>query len=237
MITINESLIVLDDESSLGSVAEAIQAHPDKLHEIGNALGAAFSAAQTRGTAVAQSLAVKLNAAVTAAAAQESSHAAALDAEVQSNAESSAALNAELVASKAECAAHEAATVAALNDDWAKSLEKMKEQWDTEAKSDADFILSLKAELAASQAEFSAYKQAASYGADMIHSVIADPTKDAEATVAAITAIVTYAAQAANKTAREREIDAMDAELAAMSKQAAEMQAKRDALAEESKIK
>lgn len=82
------------------------------------------------------------------------------------------------------------------------------------AAADADTITALKTELAASKAEFTAYKEAASKGADMIYAVISDSTVDDATTVATITQIVAYAAKVANATAVEREIAALDAEIA-----------------------
>ena len=61
-------------------------------------------------------------------------------------------------------------------------------------------------------AEFAAYKEAAGRGATAIRAVISDPTKDDATTVAAITQIVTIGETEANKTQRERELEAAIAE-------------------------
>ena len=193
MITINESFDIFDDEKSLGSVGAAIQTHPDKAAEIENALRAAFSQAQSRGIEPAQRLAIKLNESNAALVVNQQAAEAAL-------AEHDAA-HAEVVAKRD--AAH-AEVVATMKAEQANIVAEAKIALDAAS-----------AKTAAVVAEHEAYKAAAGKAASAIHSVIADTTKDDSVTVATITQILQYGEREANKTARERELEAAKATLEA----------------------
>ena len=204
MITINESFDIFDDEKSLGSVGAAIQTHPDKAAEIENALRAAFSQAQSRGIEPAQRLAIKLNESNAALVVNQQAAEAALAEHDAAHAEVVAkrdAAHAEVVAKRD--AAH-AEVVATMKAEQANIVAEAKIALDAAS-----------AKTAAVVAEHEAYKAAAGKAASAIHSVIADTTKDDSVTVATITQILQYGEREANKTARERELEAAKATLEA----------------------
>lgn len=93
--------------------------------------------------------------------------------------------------------------------------EEFRVELESAATKSAATITALTAERDTITTEFAAYREAAGKAATAIKAVISDPTKDDAATVTDIAQIVAFGESEANKTARERDLEAAQSQLAA----------------------